>query len=163
MEKEEALGMVPAYLLEVGKDTDGLLDTRLLPNGNGWDVELVFGDEWVTYTRVAKFYHNGTHKSVTQKTRLWVPFSEVPTGAAFYADGNWHTKTGRCNIKPWLYVEVPFYYSKGEGAIAGNVLWVPEDLFDSEQLDSLVHGCKFTLWATCYNITHNTPSVFTEY
>lgn len=182
--------IIADYVAAIGKHPEELKEVRIVdapdkPTGPiAWDIELVFGNQWITYTRVARFWLNeGIHfKSITQKTRLHVPVSEVPEGARFFRgekgpylkstqeDGSIMGRhyAGLCGwdieLAPWSVVECEFYHAKGEGAMAGGRLWVREadllERFGQEGLADLVGGCKFTYWATCHKMATGRRSKF---
>lgn len=178
--------MIADYVAAIGKHPEELKEVRIVdapdkPTGPiAWDVELVFGNQYVTYTRVARFWLNEhiQYKSITQKTRLWVPAGEVPEGATFYL--GWHgpfTKVTMPNGEVWgmrphrntpmeddRLVECEFYHAKGEGAMAGGRLWVREadllEKFGQESLERMVNGCKFDFWAVCHEMATGRRSKF---
>ena len=172
------------YLESIEKDPKELHEVRVVsapaePEDRvARELELVFKTEWVTYTRVARFYINGggmQYKSITQKTRLHVPLNEVPEDAGFYIGSEGpYTKHSRpygmvyCahysgllahNVVhfPTSHVECAFYYVKGVGAVAGGKVMATEaDLlakYGMEGLEEMVGGCKFDFWDACREIS----------
>lgn len=179
--------VIEKYVGSIGKAMDELKEVRIVgapdsPTGPiAWDAELVFGNRWVSYTRVAKFWLNETihFKSITQKTRLHVPASEVPEGAQFYRGPRGPyikstTATGAVQggepatiePAPWSTVECAFCYVRGEGAMAGEKIWVSEQALvakvGQDGLERLVGGCKFDFWALCHELATGRPSTFSR-
>jgi hypothetical protein len=178
----ELIDAIYDYVDEIGKKRSELADMRIAESHvyNGpprWEVQLVFQNEYVRYVRVALFQAEVItfrSKSVTRKTRLTVPIGEVPEGAEFYTvfgEGPLYKDTSpdgriqgrRChehtvyldNMPKTKEVEVEFYYARGEGAIAGNELWVTESELAKvagDNLAELVNGCKFDFWAKCHSM-----------
>ena len=151
-----------------------------------WDIELDIFNGDITYTRVGMAYLTKqgvlSFKQITQRTRLWQPIEEVPNGATLYllnGDGPWKNDVIPCVtsfypilkgdgvdfLEPGDLVAVPFYYARGEGVIAGNVLMCPESKlveagYETDGLDDLVNGCKFTLWSVAYRLSTGKDSLY---
>ena len=175
---------VMKYLETIGKDPEELREARVISaptrpeDRMAWELELVFGNEWVTYTRVARFLMNGKgmqYKSITQKTRLWVPLGEVPEDGEFYIEAkgpytkislnddqvygmpDFHSESQDVMLSPNHLVECAFYYVKGVGAVAGEKVFAQEtdliDKFGPAILADLVGGCKFDFWDVCRELS----------
>jgi len=188
-----------AYLEERGKEIDGVRRQRIIDHPRSlndplvWVVEFDIFNGHVTYTEVARFaIMSGRvrHITITNRTRLHVPITEVPSGANIFVNGEGPyvlmapldvgdgplyfavTPVGKDNdvkvLSPDTYVEVPFFYSRNEGAIAGGIVfvsevtlykWVADEKFIGG-LDRLVGGWKFELVVVAHFIKAGQESVF---
>jgi len=187
--------LVQDYLKAAEIDSELVVDYRFTerPHGFGplsWTGEVDVDNGFVRYTRVFKMWFDDKMwfrtKSITMKTRLHVPVNEVPEGASVYFadDGSGpfmvfpSGEIGlyavadehgiRRMLTPDEKVAVEFYYAKGEGAMAGGVLFCTEqkllewcqEHYGEDDVSRLVGGCKFELWALSHLLFWEEPSVF---
>ena len=178
---------VDYYLMERDKDPNHIAAMRVTRQPNGfdalwWEFEVDIDNSHVTYTEVFRVSLRNEPKeaaatrhwkTLTSKTRLHVPVSEVPDRAIVYTtegegpyrirhhdgiSGLATTEEGKVATAfrtPDEFVAVPFYYARGEGAMAGEKLLATEAELERWAADNkilgglnrLVGGCKFDLWA----------------
>ena len=172
---------VDAYLEKREKKPDQVAGLRVTRYPKGfdalwWEFEVDIFNGHVTYTEVFRMrLDDGERhwKTMTSKTRLHVPVSEVPDRAIVYtAEGvgpyQIHHHDGisalaaqeKCSVAsafrtPDEFVAVPFYFATGEGTMAGNRLLATKAELEKWAADNeilgglnkLVGGCKFDLWA----------------